>query len=100
MKLTPEGNQTRLDYQATAQVGGKIAQVGQRLIDAAAAKIADDFFTAFSANLAAANAAAPAATPPPASAVASSSDPAQLEPITLIFAALMALLIALPSLLR
>ena len=49
--LTPEDGQTRLKYVARAQVGGKMAQVGSRLIDAAAGKIAEDFFKAFEANL-------------------------------------------------
>jgi uncharacterized protein len=35
---------TRIDYAVKAQVGGKLAQVGSRLIDGAAAKVADDFF--------------------------------------------------------
>jgi carbon monoxide dehydrogenase subunit G len=49
--LTPEGEQTRLRYHARATVGGKMAQVGARLIDAAAGKITEDFFTAFEAQL-------------------------------------------------
>ena len=49
--LAAEGAQTRLTTHARAQVGGKMAQVGSRLIDAAAGKIADDFFTAFEAHL-------------------------------------------------
>jgi carbon monoxide dehydrogenase subunit G len=44
--------QTALIYAVKANVGGKIAQIGSRLIDGAAAKIADDFFAAFSAKLA------------------------------------------------
>jgi uncharacterized protein len=43
--------QTTLKYLARAQVGGKLAQVGSRLIDAAASKIAEDFFRAFEARL-------------------------------------------------
>ena len=50
--LSPEGEQTRLKYVAKAQVGGKMAQVGSRLIDAAAAKVAEDFFKAFELQLA------------------------------------------------
>ena len=38
---------TWLRYEARAQVGGRLAQVGSRLVDAAAAKLADDFFAAF-----------------------------------------------------
>ena len=68
--LTPEGAQTRLAYAAKAQVGGKLAQVGSRLIDAAAGKITDDFFKAFEANL---QARVPAAAP--ASAIAAGESP-------------------------
>jgi uncharacterized protein len=52
--LAAEGSKTRLSYVAQAQVGGKLAQVGSRLIDAAAGKIAEDFFAAFEATLKAA----------------------------------------------
>ncbi len=38
---------TLLSYQVKANVGGKLAQVGSRLVDAAARKMADDFFAAF-----------------------------------------------------
>jgi uncharacterized protein len=54
--LTAEGVQTRLKYNARAQVGGKMAQIGSRLIDATAAKITDDFFKAFEAHVQAGNA--------------------------------------------
>lgn len=68
--LTEEGAQTRLAYAARAQVGGKMAQIGSRLIDAAAGKMTADFFDAFEARLrpaeAAAAVAAPAAAAPPA----------------------------------
>ena len=42
--LTPEDGGTALTYTAKANVGGKLAQIGQRLIDGAARQIADDFF--------------------------------------------------------
>ena len=42
---------TKLAYTARATVGGKMAQIGSRLIDATAAKIAEDFFRAFEATL-------------------------------------------------
>ena len=51
--LAPAGdNQTTLTYVVNAQVGGKLAQIGSRLIDGAAAKLADDFFAKFSASFA------------------------------------------------
>jgi carbon monoxide dehydrogenase subunit G len=49
--LTAQGEQTLLKYTARATVGGKMAQIGSRLIDATAAKITEDFFKAFEANL-------------------------------------------------
>jgi carbon monoxide dehydrogenase subunit G len=47
-----EGSATVLHYDVKAQVGGKIAQIGARLIDGAAAKLADEFFARFSERLA------------------------------------------------
>jgi carbon monoxide dehydrogenase subunit G len=47
VKLTPEGEGTLLSYTAKAQIGGKLAQIGSRLVDGAAKKTADDFFAAF-----------------------------------------------------
>ena len=76
--LTPEGGhaQTKLAYAARAQVGGKLAQVGSRLIDAAATKIADDFFKAFEARLQAQQAPAAAAAPTAAATAGSAPDAA------------------------
>jgi len=54
---------TRLSYQARATVGGKMAQIGSRLIDATAAKITDDFFKAFAAQLQARLPVAPGSAP-------------------------------------
>ncbi|MEO8848238.1 MAG: carbon monoxide dehydrogenase subunit G [Casimicrobiaceae bacterium] len=48
---------TSMDYAVKAQVGGKLAQIGSRLIDGAAAKLADDFFARFSAAVGASSAA-------------------------------------------
>jgi carbon monoxide dehydrogenase subunit G len=48
VKLNPDGDDaTLLDYTAHAQVGGKLAQIGSRLIDGTARKMADDFFAKF-----------------------------------------------------
>ena len=61
--LTAAGPETtKLAYAARATVGGKMAQIGSRLIDATAAKITDDFFKAFEAQLQA-RAPAPADAP-------------------------------------
>ena len=51
VSLTEEGHQTLLRYSAHAQVGGRLAQVGSRLVDAAASKITEDFFSAFEGRL-------------------------------------------------
>jgi carbon monoxide dehydrogenase subunit G len=45
--LAPAGTGTRLSYNVEAQVGGKIAQLGARLIDGVARKMADQFFASF-----------------------------------------------------
>ena len=45
--LTDDGDGTMLRYEVEGNVGGKLAQVGQRLIDGAARKLSDDFFAAF-----------------------------------------------------
>jgi carbon monoxide dehydrogenase subunit G len=52
VSLKSEGSATRLSYSAKASVGGKLAQVGSRLIDGVAKKMADDFFAAFNEKLA------------------------------------------------
>lgn len=51
--LAPEGDATRLTYSAKANVGGKLAQIGSRLVDAAANMIAKQFFEAFNEKVAA-----------------------------------------------
>lgn len=45
--LTPTEDGTRLSYEVEANVGGKLAQLGSRIIDGFAKKMADDFFTRF-----------------------------------------------------
>lgn len=64
VSLAEDGGETVLTYQANASVGGKLAQIGSRLIDGTAKKMADDFFAKFSeiaAERAVAAGAAPAA---------------------------------------
>lgn len=46
--LHEENAGTRIDYTAQASIGGKLGQVGGRMIDATARSMADDFFAAFS----------------------------------------------------
>ena len=43
------GGATRLSYEVRAEVGGKLAQIGARLIDQTARRLADDFFMSFAA---------------------------------------------------
>ena len=64
VKLTPNASGTLIDYRASAQVGGKLAQVGSRLIDGAATKFADDFFARLVERLGGGAAAVPAMAPP------------------------------------
>jgi carbon monoxide dehydrogenase subunit G len=49
VKLSDKEGGTLLSYDVEAQVGGKIAQLGQRLINSTAKKLADDFFNRFAA---------------------------------------------------
>ncbi len=51
--LVPEGSSTRLQYTAKAAVGGKLAQVGSRLIDGVAKMIAESFFKEFNKQVSA-----------------------------------------------
>jgi hypothetical protein len=47
VRLAESEGITTLSYDVEAQVGGKIAQLGQRLLNGAAKKLADDFFVKF-----------------------------------------------------
>ena len=49
--LREDGSETLLEYSADAQVGGKIAQVGARLITGTARKLADEFFGKFATTI-------------------------------------------------
>ena len=55
--LSPDGEVTVLRYSVVATAGGKLAQIGSRLIDAGARKMADDFFAQFARIVGAAEAA-------------------------------------------
>jgi carbon monoxide dehydrogenase subunit G len=69
VELSSADNGTRIDYVVNAQVGGKLAQIGSRLIDGAAAKVADDFFAQFAAR---------AGGSPPATAEGAAAPPPEL----------------------
>ena len=62
VRLADDGGVTVLTYDVDAQVGGKIAQVGARLIQGTAKKLADQFFGKFAESVG-----APPATPAEAS---------------------------------
>lgn len=47
VRLSEKDSHTLLAYDVKASVGGKLAQIGSRLVDAAAKKVADDFFRNF-----------------------------------------------------
>lgn len=47
VRLEADGDQTILHYDVEAKVGGKLAQLGSRIIDGFAKKMADQFFTSF-----------------------------------------------------
>jgi carbon monoxide dehydrogenase subunit G len=58
VRLAPDGAGTLLSYDVKANVGGKLAQIGSRLVDAAAKKISKDFFAAFNEKVGAQHGAA------------------------------------------
>ena len=62
VRLSDEAGGTKLTYTADAAVGGKLAQIGSRLVEATARKLADEFFSRFAAEFPAAPE-APAAAP-------------------------------------
>lgn len=74
VRLRSDGGDTILAYEVKAQMAGKLAQIGSRLIDMAAKKMADDFFGNFARavgqppELAAPETPAPAIAAPPVSA--------------------------------
>ncbi len=73
VSLVEDADGTVLTYTARAQIGGKLAQLGSRLIDSTAKMMADQFFAKFSAVVAersAATAAETAASEPAAEATA------------------------------
>lgn len=98
--LAEEGAQTRLRYAARAQVGGKMAQVGSRLIDATAGKMTEEFFSAFEARL---RPVEPAPAPPlaagPAAGAAAAAPPSAARVSPWVWAAGVLLVLVLAVLL-
>ena len=66
VELSEENGETVLRYGVQAQVGGKLAQIGSRLIDSTARKMADQFFGKFAQEVGGPGAEAPAAAAPEA----------------------------------
>jgi carbon monoxide dehydrogenase subunit G len=82
VRLIADGDATMLHYEAHAQVAGKLAQIGSRLVDMAAKKMTDEFFGNFVCQLEQATpepAAQMVGTPIPEAAPAPAAVPA--EPI-------------------
>jgi hypothetical protein len=65
VRLEDDGPDTTLRYEVHAQVGGKLAQLGARLIDATAKQLADQFFDRFSREVAPPQAVAAGPVPHP-----------------------------------
>lgn len=80
VRLAEEGAETVLTYEANATVGGKLAQIGSRLIDSTARKMADDFFGKFAALVAAPAEAGEAAPARPEPEAADGEAPGGLSP--------------------
>jgi carbon monoxide dehydrogenase subunit G len=79
--LVEDGTTTILRYAVKASVGGKLAQVGQRLVDGAARKMADEFFNRF-AELAGGSVAHEQPETPATSAATPSQPATAFEPAT------------------
>jgi carbon monoxide dehydrogenase subunit G len=95
--LVAEGSETILRYAVKASVGGKLAQVGQRLVDGAARKMADEFFDRFAALAGGkVEPAAPEAAPaPPVPAQDAQFEPLHWVPMAMIGGGIMFMLLLL-----
>ena len=51
VRLVAEGDETVLSYEAKAEIGGKLAALGSRLVQATSRKLADQFFSAFTERM-------------------------------------------------
>jgi hypothetical protein len=80
VRLSDDGDATLLSYDVDAQVGGKLAQIGSRLIDGTAKKMADDFFSRFAAQVAGSAVAAQAVAGQPAEPAAAPIAPGPPTP--------------------
>ena len=80
VELTDEAGGTRLRYTAQAAIGGKLGQVGGRMIDAASKQMADQFFTAFNEQMVGVPVAEVAEVPPAEAASTASTAAAAPQP--------------------
>lgn len=90
----PDGG-TRLVWEAEAQVGGKLAQVGSRLVGGAAKRLANEFFNAFSERVGAETPEAPAAAAARTAGNAPRRNPYALWGLAAVAAAILAAAFAL-----
>src|SRR5690242_19709904 len=72
---------TLLKYEVHAQIGGKLAQIGSRLVDGAARKMADEFFATFAATVEAQSGTATPEIPTPEPAAEALMAPAAVPPV-------------------
>ena len=76
VRLVEEDGATVVQYECDAKVGGKLAQIGSRLIDSTAKKLAKQFFDSLAEKLGGGEDAEPAAESPPETAAVASPEPA------------------------
>ncbi len=74
-------NETQMDYDVDAQIGGKLAMLGSRLIDSTATSLSEKFFTKFGSLIKADAANAPAASSSAAKPKAPAKKPAQKKAV-------------------
>lgn len=89
VRLEDAGAATLLHYEVHAQVGGKIAQLGARLIDATAKQMADSFFDRFAKQVApepgpVAAIPTPPEAPPPPRPAPTAMPPSAISPLALV----------------
>ncbi len=83
VQLTPSASGCELAYTVSASVGGKVAQLGQRLIDGAARSLAEDFFRRFDEEMQRRHGVMEAAADAPAASAAGPAAPSVLLPAVL-----------------
>ena len=95
VKLEEESGVTILHYTANAAVGGKLAQIGSRLIDGTAKKLSDEFFGNFTQLLGAAEAPSAAAAPETAAPAATGALGRGLPPVVWVGAVVLVIILLL-----